>query len=123
MNTQTQQPELNTYQRKVGFFGSVKQLGVTTVSGANQVTQSLVNSTVNTTAVVETTTAIVNQAVTLWGNDLLEDLQADARINAVHREIESVQQNHELDALKAKLVQAKKPRATRRTTKSTAKAK
>lgn len=121
MNAQTQQPE-NTYQRKVGFFGSVKQLGVTTVGGANQVTQSLVNSTVNTTAVLETTTGIVNEAVTLWGNDLIQDLQADAEINAIHREIEAVQQNHELTSLRTKLAEAKKPRTTR-ATKSTQKAK
>ena len=101
-----------TYQRKTGFFGSVKQLGVTTVSGANQVTQSLVNSTVNTTAVVETTTAIVNKAVTLWGSDLLADLEADSVLNSLHREIETIQQQSELDTLKDRIAQMRAKQGT-----------
>ena len=93
------------YQRKTGFFSSVKQLGVTTISGANQVTQSLVNSTVNTTSVVETSTSIINKAVTLWGNDLLQDLEADSVLNSLHREIENIQQQSELDTLKARIAE------------------
>ena len=101
----------NQYQRKVGFFGSVKQLGVTTVSGANEVTQSVVNSTVNTTAVLETTTAIVNKAVTLWGNDLIKDLEYDAEINSLHREIEKIQQQSELDTLRDRIAKMRTTQA------------
>ena len=97
--------ENNTYQRKTGFFGSVKQLGVTTISGANDVTQSVVNSTVNATAVVETATSIINKATTLWGNDLLADLEADAQMNGLHREIETIQQQNELDTLKLRIAE------------------
>lgn len=105
---------METYQRKTGFFGSVKKLGVTTVEGTNAVVTNTVNATVATTNVMVTATAVLDKATSIWGNDLLVDLENDAKINSIHRELDLLQQEHELTALKAQLEQAQANRPTGR---------
>lgn len=95
------------YQRKTGFFGSVKRLGVTTVAGANDVVQNGTTMLVQTTDIGVTITSIASKATTLWGQDLIADLEADATLNSLHREIEAIQQTSELDTLKARIAQMK----------------
>ena len=97
----------NQYTRKVGFFGSIKVLGVTTISGANEITKDTVNIATDLTGGTRMVTSVARQAVSIWGEDLLEDLQADQAINRIHREIDKLQQTSELDALKAILAKAK----------------
>lgn len=95
------------YARKVGFFGSVKKLGVTTVAGANDVVQNGTTMLVQTTDIGVTITSIASKATTLWGQDLIADLEADAVMNGLHREIETIQQTSELDTLKARIAEMK----------------
>ena len=101
----------NPYQRKVGFFGSVKQLGVTTVSNANKIVIDLGTTTTGITGSTAVASTVLNEAVSIWGESLLEDLRADQQIDRVHREIEQIQQQSQLDALKAELsaLKAKRP--------------
>ena len=101
----------NPYTRKVGFFGSVKTLGVTTVAGLNQITQDTVTTAVGVTGSTAVASTVLNEAVSIWGESLLEDLRADQSIDRVHREIERLQQESQLDALKTELeaMKAKRP--------------
>lgn len=95
------------YTRKVGFFGSIKQLGVTTISGANDVTIDMVGITTDLTGGTRMVTSVARQAIGIWGEDLLEDLESDRQINRLHREIDRIQQNSELEALQAELAKRK----------------
>lgn len=104
--TETQTP----YQRKVGFFGSVKQLGVTTVSGINTTVTDSVTIVTGVTGALAVTSTLVKSAVTIWGDDMLEDLQADSQLNRLHRKIDRIQQEAELDALELQLKLAKAKR-------------
>lgn len=99
--------QTNTYQRKVGFFGSVKKLGVTTISGANDIVTDSVTFTTNVTGSAVTVSAVAREAIDIWGADLIEDLQSDSQLNRLHREIERIQQQSEVDALKGQLEKAK----------------
>jgi hypothetical protein len=100
----------NVYQRKVGFFGSVKQLGVTTISGANDVTIDIVGITTDLTGGTRMVTSVARQAIGIWGEDLLEDLQSDREVNRIHRQIDRIQQEASLDALRAQLSKAQASR-------------
>jgi len=102
-----QQPQQPTYQRKVGLFGSIKKLGVTTVAGANNIVVDAIGVATDVTGSARVGTSLLRTASTLWGNDLIADLENDARVNALHREIELEQQKAELDNLKAVLARAK----------------
>ena len=104
MSTQTQ---TNPYARKVGFFGSVKTLGVTTVSGLNQITQDTVTTAVGITGSTAVASTALNEAVNIWGESLIEDLRADQAEDRIHREISRLQQASQLDALKAELAKLK----------------
>ena len=92
-----------TYTRKVGFFGSIKKLGTTAVSGVNDVTIDVIGVTTNITGSARQISGIARQAVDIWGEDLLEDLNNDREIARAHREIDKIQQQAELTALKAEL--------------------
>ena len=102
----------NPYARQRGFFGSVKDLGTTTVKGTGLVVNDVVTVATDLTGSTATVTGVARQAVGIWGENLLEDLQSDQAIDRIHREIANIQQNSELDALKAELakVQAKATR-------------
>lgn len=95
------------YTRKVGFFGSIKTLGVTTISGANNVTIDLVGIATDLTGGTRMVTQVARQAIGIWGEDLLEDLESDRQISRMHRQIDQLQQKAELDALTAVLAKAK----------------
>ena len=95
------------YQRKVGLFGSVRKLGVTTIAGANAVVIDTVGITTDITGATRITTSVAKSAVAIWGENLLEDLESDREIDRMHREIERTQQSAELDKLKAQLAEAK----------------
>jgi len=117
MSKQTQ--TTNPYARKVGFFGSVKQLGVTTISGLNDITIDTVTTATGITGATATISTVAKEAVSIWGDNLLEDLQADQAIDRVHREIAQLQQSSELDALKEVLATAKAKRPVGRPAGST----
>lgn len=108
---QNQNTNPNQFQRKVGFFGSMKQLGVTTLSGANAVVTDLTTTTVGITGSTAIASTVMREAVGIWGESLLEDLRADQGIDRLHREIERLQQQSQLDALQAELenLKAKRP--------------
>ena len=108
----------NTYTRKVGFFGSVKTLGVTTISGLNQITQDTVKTATGISGSTAVASSVMNEAVSIWGESLLEDLRADQAIDRVHREIERLQQSSQLDALKAELEALKSKRPVGRPAKA-----
>ncbi len=99
--------QTNPYARQRGFFGSVKDLGTTTVKGTGLVVSDVVTVATDITGSTATITGVGRQAVSIWGENLLEDLQADQAIDRVHREIASLQQNSELTALKEELAKAK----------------
>ena len=99
------------YERQRGFFGSVKDLGTTTVKGTGLVVNDTIKVTTDFTGATAVISGVVKSAVNIWGENLLEDLEADRAIDRVHREIAQLQQTSELDALRAELAkaQAKKP--------------
>ena len=104
METQTQ---TTGYTRKVGFFGSIKKLGTTTVNGANDVVIDTIGITTDLTGGTRIVTSVAREAVGIWGEDLLEDLQADREIARIHRQIDNIQQQAELEALQAELAKHK----------------
>ena len=108
MNNQTN--TTNPYQRQRGFFGSVKDLGTTTVKGTGLVVNDTITIATDITGSTATVTGIARQAVGIWGENILEDLQADQAIDRIHREIAQLQQNSELEALKLELEKAKTKR-------------
>ena len=101
MNTNTN--NTSTYTRKVGFFGSVKQLGVTTISGANTVTIDIVNTATGITGSTAVVSGIIREATSIWGETLLEDLRADQSEDRIMRELDMLQRTAELDTLKVQL--------------------
>jgi len=96
-----------TYERKVGFFGSIKALGTNTVKGADLVVNDAIGITTDITGGTRVVSTVARQAMSIWGDNLLADLEADKAIDGIHREIASIQQTSELDALKAELAKAK----------------
>ena len=106
------------FARKVGFFGSVKQLGVTTVSGLNTITIDTVTTATGLTGATAIASTLIREATSIWGNNMLADLHADAEIDAIHREIGNLQQASELDALKAELAKVKATRPVGRPAKA-----
>jgi len=91
------------YTRKVGFFGSIKKLGTTTVNGANDVVIDTIGITTDITGGTRMVTTVARQAIGIWGEDLLEDLESDRAISRMHRKIDQIQQQAELSALEAVL--------------------
>ena len=96
-----------TYQRKPGFFGSVKTLGVTVVTGANDLTISTVNSATNVVGGVEQVTAVGREAIDIWGETLLEDMRADQEEDRILREMDRHNRTAELENLKTELARVK----------------
>ncbi len=109
------------YERQRGFFGSVKDLGTQTVKGTGLVVNDAIGITTDMTGATRVISSVAKSAVTIWGDNLLEDLQSDQAIDRVHREIAQIQQTAELDSLKTELAKAKKPVGRpRKATKTTA---
>ncbi len=106
MNQDTQTP-VNPYQRERGFFGSTKDLGTSVVKGTSLVVNDAVGIATDLTGSTRTITGVARSAVGIWGNNLLADLESDAQIDGIHREIQQLHQSNELDALKAELAKAK----------------
>ena len=96
----------NPYARQRGFFGSVKDLGTTTVKGTGLIVNDAVTIATDITGSTATVTGVARSAVGIWGNNLLADLESDAQIDSIHREIQQLHQGSELDALKAELAKA-----------------
>ena len=93
------------YQRKVGLFGSIRKLGVTTIAGANDVVIDTIGVATDLTGSCRIGSSVVKASASIWGENLLEDLEADREIDRMHRQIERLQQKAELDRLKAQLAQ------------------
>jgi len=109
------------YERKIGFFGSVKALGTNTVKGVDLVVNDTIGITVDLTGATRIVSSVAKSAINIWGEDLLEDLESDRAINRIHREIGQIQQQAEIDSLRVELAKAKKPvgrprKATKQTT-------
>ena len=100
------------YTRKVGFFGSVKTLGVTTVAGLNTITIDTVNTATGLTGSTAVVSGIIKEATSIWGETLIEDLRADQSEDRILRELDMLQRSSELDALKHQLATEKAKRAT-----------
>lgn len=112
-----------SYERPRGFFGSVKDLGTNTVKGTNLVVNDAIGITTDLTGATRVVSTVAKQAIGIWGENLLEDLQSDQAIDRVHREISQIQQQSELDTLKTELAKAKTtPRGRPRKAKQTAEA-
>ena len=97
----------NPYTRKTGFFGSVKKLGVTIVSGANDITTDTVGTATNITGATRQVTSIAREAVDIWGETILEDMRADQAEDRIIREMERHHRTAELDNLKTELAKVK----------------
>lgn len=107
INMNTNNNNTTGYTRKIGFFGSVKQLGVTTVSGLNTATIDLVNTATGITGSTAVVSGLIREATTIWGETLLSDLRADQAEDLIHRELGMLQRTAELDMLKAELTKAR----------------
>lgn len=96
-----------TYTRKVGLFGHAKNLGTTILSGSTNVVADIATLASNTTGSAVLVSAVAHKAIDIWGKDLIEDLENDSIVNRTHRELDRLQQNAHLEALKAQLEKAK----------------
>jgi len=103
MNNQTQ----TGYQRKVGFFGSVKNLATSTVTGTGLVLNDTVSTATAISGSIADIATVGRQASNIFTANLLEDLEADREIDRIHRQLDSLQQHAELEALKLQLEKAR----------------
>ena len=102
MNNQTQ----TGYTRKVGFFGPVKNLATSTVTGTGLVLNDTVSTATAISGSISDIAQVGRQASNIFTQNLLEDLEADREIDRIHRELDSLQQHSELEALKLQLAKA-----------------
>ncbi len=109
----------NPYARQRGFFGSVKDLGTTSIKGTGLVVNDAITITTDITGSTATITGVARSAISIWGNNLLADLESDAQIDGIHREIQQLHQANELTALKAELSKAKNNKAINKSTRTT----
>jgi len=109
MNTNTN--TTNPYARKVGIFGSTKQLIVTTVSGLNTATQDSVELLTGITGAGATAGTLLKEATGVWGETILEDLRADQAEDRIIRDMERHHRQAELENLKAELAKVKATKA------------
>jgi len=106
-NTNETNPTPNPYQRQRGFFGSLKDLGTTSIKSTNVVLDDAFGVTTDITGATRTVSSVAKSAVGIWGTNLLADLASDSEIDSVHREIQMLHQKSELDGLKAELAKMK----------------
>lgn len=90
-------------ERKKGFFGSVKQLGVTTVTGANAIVTDTVTTATGLTGATATVSTVVKEATNIWGANILDDLRFDGEMDSIQRELDREERMAELEAMKERL--------------------